>query len=192
LKLLPAYAELQRDASVPEAVPDRTLGRWPELYDDLLTSDLPLATSELEQLQRFASRFVERCVELASYGLPASIQHDDLHHRNVYVDGRRFRIIDWGDSCRSHPFTSLVVTFRFLEERNGLSSDDPWLRRLRDAYLEPWGTDLTDAFGLAQQLGGFAHCFGWVALRRLLPAAERDRYDVPFRFVLRRALSHAL
>jgi hypothetical protein len=55
LKLLPAYAELQRDATVPQTVPDRTLGRWPELYDDLLRSDLPLTESELARLRRLAA-----------------------------------------------------------------------------------------------------------------------------------------
>jgi hypothetical protein len=191
LKLLPAYAELQRDATVPPAVPDRTLGRWPELYDDLLHSELPLAGPELARLRRFAGRFAELCGELAAYGLPAAIQHDDLHHKNAFVDGRRLRIIDWGDSSRSHPFTSLVVTFRFLEEHNGLAPDDRWLARLRDAYLEPWGAGLTDAFDLAQRLGRFAHAFGWVALRRLLPESARPGYDVPFQVVLRRALARS-
>jgi hypothetical protein len=175
---------------VPEAVPDRTLARWPELYDDLLDSELPLTTSEVAQLRRFAPRFAELCEELAAYGLPAAIQHDDLHHRNAYVDGPRLRIIDWGDSSRSHPFASLVVTFRFLEEHNRLPPDDPWFATLRDAYLEPWGAGLTEAFNLAQRLGRFAHTFGWAALRRLLPEGAHMAYDIPFQVVLRRALTH--
>jgi hypothetical protein len=178
LKLLPAYAELQRGAAVPVTVPDRTLGSWPELYDDLLNSELPLTVSELAQLRRFAPRFAELCEELAACGLPAAIQHDDLHHRNAFVDGRRLRIIDWGDSSRSHPFASLVVTFRFLEERNGLPPSDSWFATLRDAYLEPWGAGLTEAFDLALGLGRFAHTFGWAALRPLLPEAARPAYDI--------------
>jgi hypothetical protein len=191
LELLPAYAVLQRDAVVPDTVPDRTVERWPELYDDLVNSELPITSSEVTRLRHFAPRFAERCAELASYGLPDTIQHDDLHHRNAYVDGRWLRIIDWGDSSRSHPFVSLVVTFRFLDERNRLPPDDPWFARLRDAYLEPWGAGLTEAFELAQHLGRFAHSFGWVALRRLLPEGARAAYDVPFQVVLRSALAHA-
>jgi hypothetical protein len=191
LRLLPAYGELQRDAIVPDSVPDRTLGRWPELYDDLLDCELPLTMVEVAQLRRFAPHFAALCAELASYGLPAAIQHDDLHHRNAYVDGSCLRIIDWGDSSRSHPFASLVVPFRFLEEQNGLASNDPWFARLRDAYLEPWGTGLTDAFNLAQHLGRFAHLFGWISLRRLLPENARPAYDIPFQIVLRRALAFA-
>jgi hypothetical protein len=189
LRLLPRYAELQRGASVPAALPDRTLPRWPALYEDLAASELPLERAELAHLRRFAPRFDELCEELAGHGLPAAVQHDDLHHKNAFVDGERLRIIDWGDASLSHPFVSLVVTFRFLEERNGLPAGDPWFATLRDAYLEPWGGGLVAAFALAERLGRFVHAFGWVSLRRLLPPAERAAYDVPFRRVLLRALS---
>lgn len=189
LRLLPAYAELQRDARVPTSVPDRSLNRWPELYEDLARSELPLEQTELERVRRFAPRFTTLCRELAAYGIREAVQHDDLHHKNAFVDGDCLRIVDWGDASRSHPFVSLVVTFRFLEERNGLRPDDAWFGRLRDAYLEPWGTGLISAFDLAQQLGRFAHAFGWIALRRLLPAEQRAEYDIPFRVVLRRALA---
>ena len=189
LRLLPRYAELQREAAVPAALPDRSVERWPELYDDLAGSELPLEPSEVERMHRFAPRFAELCGELAGYGLPPAIQHDDLHHKNAFVDGDRLRIVDWGDASRSHPFVSLVVTFRFLEELNGLAPDDPWFARLRDAYLEPWGSGMAPAFDLAERLGRFAHAFGWAALRRLLPEDARGAYDVPFQDVLRRALA---
>jgi hypothetical protein len=188
LRLLPRYAELQREAIVPPSVPDRALFRWPELYNDLARSQLPLDRSEIARLRRFAPQFKELCEELAGYGLPDAIQHDDLHHKNAFVDGEHLRIVDWGDASRSHPFVSLVVTFRFLEERNGLRPDDPWFAKLRDAYLEPWGHGLIPAFDLAQRLGRYAHAFGWVYLRRLLPEEARAAYDTPFRTVLQRAL----
>lgn len=189
VRLLPRYAELQRDATVPTTVPDRTLDRWPELYDGLLGSELPLDRAETEQLRRFTPRFAGLCSELAGYGLPAAVQHDDLHHTNAFVDGDCLRIVDWGDASRSHPFVSLVVTFRFLEERNELRPSDPWFAKLRDAYLEPWGDGLVEAFDLSQRVGSFAHAFGWASLRRQLPAQERTAYDRPFRIVLRRALA---
>jgi aminoglycoside phosphotransferase (APT) family kinase protein len=191
LQLLPRYAELQGEASVPAAVPDRTLPRWPELYDDLAGSELPLDEAELGQLRRFAPRFTELCDELAAYDIPPAVQHDDLHHKNAFVDGDCLRIVDWGDASLSHPFVSLVVTYRFLEEQNGLQPGAPWFSTLRDAYLEPWGGGLVRAFDLAQLIGRFAHAFGWVALRRGLPADMRVKYDVPFRAVLRRALAVA-
>jgi hypothetical protein len=181
LRLLPRYAELQRDAPELASLPDRTLGRWPELYDELAASELPLEPAEVERLRAHAPRFAELCSELADWGLPATVQHDDLHHKNAFVDGDCLRIIDWGDACRSHPFVSLVVTYRFLDERSEFT-------RLRDAYLEPWGSGLSTAFDLSQRLGRFAHAFGWVALRRQLPEETRAAYDVPFAVVLRHAL----
>jgi aminoglycoside phosphotransferase (APT) family kinase protein len=142
-------------------------------------------------LRDHAPRFEALCEELAGHGLPATVQHDDLHDTNTFVDGDGLRIADWGDASLSHPFVSLVVTFRFLEERNGLDPADPWLGRLRDAYLEPWGSGLVGAFELAERLGRFVHAFGWASLRRLLPPEVRPEYDVPFRIVLRRALSRS-
>lgn len=189
LRLLPRYAELQRDATVAAAVPDRTLERWPELYEGLAASDLPLEPAEVERLHGLAPRFAEQCDELAGYGLRAAIQHDDLHDTNAFVDGDRLRIADWGDASLSHPFASLVVPFRFLEERNGLRPGDPWFARLRDAYLEPWGSGLGDALELAERLGRFAHAFGWVSLLPLLPSEQRPAYEAPFAVVLRRALA---
>ena len=89
LRLLPRYAELQREANVPSSVPDRTLSRWPELYDDLARSELPLGRAEIARLRRFAPQFSELCEELAGYGLRDAIQHDYLHHKNAFVDGER-------------------------------------------------------------------------------------------------------
>lgn len=192
LRLLPRYAELQRGASVPAALPDRTLPRWPALYEDLAASELPLERAELAHLRRFAPRFDELCEELAGHGLPAAVQHDDLHHKNAFVDGERLRIIDWGDASLSHPFVSLVVTFRFLEELGGLSPDDPWFGRLRDAYLEPWGKGFTDAFALALRLGMFAHAIAWKRQRDHLPDDARPAFDEWFAVVLRRAVARTL
>jgi hypothetical protein len=68
------------------------------------------------------------------------VQHDDLHMGSVYHLGNDFRVLDWGDSSISHSFFSLVVTFRFLEERTGLQRHARWFARLRDAYLSLGGT----------------------------------------------------
>jgi hypothetical protein len=191
LELLPLYAELQRDVPPPASLPDRTVERWPALFEELAALELPLEPAELERLRAHASRFAELCAELASYALPAAIQHDDLHHKNAFADGELRRVIDWGDASRSHPFVSLAVTFRFLEERNGLPPADPWFARLRDAYLEPWGAGLEPAFELCERIGRFAHAFGWISVRRLIAEEARPAYDVPFAIVLRRALAAA-
>jgi aminoglycoside phosphotransferase (APT) family kinase protein len=101
-------------------------------------------------------------------------------------------VLDWGDASVAHPFTSLVVTFRFLEETNGLAAGDAWFARLRDAYLEPWGTGHTEAFELAQRIGAFAHAIAWARQRDALPADARPSFDTGFAIILRRALAHTL
>lgn len=85
---------------------------------------------------------------------------------------------------------SLVATFRFLEERNGLAPGDPWFGRLRDAYLEPWGNGLTDTFTtLALRVGSFAHAIAAVRQRGHLDEAARRDFDQDFVTRLRRALA---
>ncbi|HEY3059465.1 MAG TPA: phosphotransferase [Chloroflexota bacterium] len=194
LQALPRYAELQRgEASrasdhLMHGVPDLRVATWPARYDDLLSSDLPLDSDEIRWLREFAPRFSELCGALAEHDVPQTIQHDDLHIANVYRDGERLKVLDWGDASISHPFASLVVTFRFLEEFNKVPPGDPWFARLRDAYLEPWGHGLTDTFGLAILTGAFAHTFGWRRQRVYLPEETRPAFDTGFSIVLRRAM----
>jgi len=116
------------------------------------------------------------------------VQHDDLHHNNLYVHDGGYRVLDWGDASVSHPFASLFVTFRFLEEVNGLARTDPWFRRLRDAYLEPWGSGHEQTFELAFAVGSVAHAIAWVRQRRALPDHYKPRFDTAYRFVLDQVL----
>jgi aminoglycoside phosphotransferase (APT) family kinase protein len=161
----------------------------PERYEDLMRRELPLEPEERERVRALAPRFRTLCDQLAAFGVPETIQHDDLHMANVYVEAGRFRVVDWGDTSISHPFASLVETFRFLEEFNGLSSDDPWFARLRDAYLEAWDRDVRSALPLALKVGGLAHAIAWARQRDALPRQEQPEFDVWFSVVLRRALA---
>jgi hypothetical protein len=197
--VLPPYAELQRGEAprtlehLAHGVPDLRLAKLPARYEaNLLRPDLPLDPAEVARLRAFARRFEELCIELAAHDIPEAVQHDDLHGANVYLRGDRLRVLDWGDSSISHPFFSLVVTFRFLEEVNGLRPGDGWFGRLRDAYLEPWGQDLTGAFELAIRIGAFAHAFAWTRQRDALPEHDRPDFDVWFPVVLRRAVARTI
>ncbi|HKF75689.1 MAG TPA: phosphotransferase [Candidatus Dormibacteraeota bacterium] len=195
LAALPLYAELQLGEAayahdhLAHGVPDLRLATLPARYDELLQLDLPLELEEVSQLQRFAPRLAELCDELAAYDVPETIQHDDLHHANLYARGSSVRVLDWGDASISHPFVSLVVTFRFLEERAKLAPGDAWFGRLRDAYLEPWGRDLVAGFALAFRVGTFARAIAYTRQRVGLSSDERRLFDTDFSIVLRRAVS---
>jgi len=198
--ILPRYAELQRGETehaadhLAHGVPDRRLEALPEQYESLLAFPLPLDGDEVTRMRALAPRFAELCAELAACGVAQTIQHDDLHMANVFDDGARLRVLDWGDSCISHPFCSLVVTFQFLREIAKLPAGDPWFPRLRAAYLEPWGSgpggDGLDAvLELALRVGAVAYAIAWARQWEYLPAAERAEFAENWAFNLRRALA---
>lgn len=197
LAALPQYAELQRGEAprvrdhLAHGVPDLRLATLPARYEQLMHLDLPLEVDEIWQLRAFAPRFTELCGELASCGIGETIQHDDLHHANLYEGGGRLRVLDWGDASISHPFATLVVTFRFLEERTGLAAGDRWFTRLRDAYLEPWGAGVAGTFALATLVGGFARAIAYIPQRAVMPPDYLHSFDADFAVVLRRALAQA-
>jgi Phosphotransferase enzyme family len=196
LELLPDYADLQRGEAahasehLGSGVPDLRLRSLRERYDELLRSELPLAPGEIEAFRAGASDFEAMCDELGRFAVPETIQHDDLHMMNVYVSGATYRVLDWGDSSIAHPFFSLVETYRFLEEFNGLRPGDPWFSRLAEAYLEPWGPELRGALPLALRVGAVAHAIAWLRQRDALPPKARPDFDIWFTVVLRRALAH--
>jgi Phosphotransferase enzyme family len=192
LQVLPGYAELQHGEAahshehLAHDVQDLRIAALPARYEDFLQHELPIDDDEIETLRRFAPRFAELCDELAAHGLPETIQHDDLHHANLYAKDDALRVLDWGDSSIGHPFASLVVTFIFLEDK--LPPADRWFERLRDAYLEPWGPGLTETFALAIRVGTFAHSIAWARQRDHLPEAELPGFDLHYAGLLRRAI----
>lgn len=194
LDVLPLYAELQRGEAmyandhVAHGVPSLPLPTLPVHFADLLDGDLPLEPHERGRLAAFSPLVAQLCAEPDTAGIPLTVQHDDLHMGSVYERDNRRRVLDWGDSSISHPFFSLVVTFRFLEEHTGLEARDPWFGRLRDAYLEPWGPDLAGLFDLALRVGRFAHAIAWSRQRKFLSPQEQTPFDEWFAHILRRAL----
>jgi aminoglycoside phosphotransferase (APT) family kinase protein len=177
--LLPLYAELQRgeadraEEHLAGGVPDLRTSKLPARYDEMIARDLPLEPDETARLRRFAPRFAELCADLASRGIPDSIQHDDLHMANVYEKDGRMRVLDWGDASISHPFASLFETFRHLQAPDRYP-------RLRDVYLESWGTDLVDTFALAMRVGTIAHSFAWLRQYDALPDDKaREEFQLP-------------
>ena len=193
--VLPRYAELQRGETAHAAehlaagVPDLRTARLAAEYDWLLSLPLPLADDDRRRLVDFASTFERLCADLAATGTDDTVQHDDLHHRNVFRGPDGVRVLDWGDTSIAHPFFSAVVTFRFLEEHNGFASDDPWFTRVRDAYLEPWGRGRVDEFDLAQRVGIFAHAIAWAHCRAGLSPAQQAEFDRDYPVILHRALA---
>jgi hypothetical protein len=133
-RVLTGYALLQRsvEGRVLPGVEDLAPSLLPMVLDELLEV---VPVDPLEDLRALRPRFASWCDELATSGIAVTVQHDDLHDGNVFADGTVF---DFGDACLAHPFSSLLVTLRVAQDRFALATGGPELRRLRDAYLEPW------------------------------------------------------
>ena len=167
-RALPRYAELQI-AAAPHAgdllelgVPDAGVAKLPDQLRDALAAPVAgLTADQYEQMVAALPRFEAMCAELAGYGIPETIQHDDLHDGQVFHRDGRYLFFDWGDSCVSHPFHSLTVTLRLAAFRLDLEPGGAELRRLRDVYLEPFGAP-TEAADLAYRTGTIARALAWV------------------------------
>lgn len=125
-------------------------------YEPFFERDHGLEPDEVTRLLALAPRYRELCEELDAFGLPPSIQHDDLHQWNVYVRGSRVGIYDWGDSSVAFPLWSWLKPLRAARDYGV----DP--EPLRDAYLAAWTAvvgerRLRAALELAVPTGLFAY-----------------------------------
>ncbi|HLH62746.1 MAG TPA: phosphotransferase [Ktedonobacteraceae bacterium] len=152
--------------------PDRRLHLLPHLYQEILAAtpflliDEPngLPRSEHEQLLALAPQLQEICHELASYRIPESLHHFDLHNGNILYNGETYVFIDAGEYCLGHPFSTMFIVLRVA--RYILEYDEQMLGRLVRAYLEPWTRyepmeHLRRIFELAHRLGSLYKALSW-------------------------------
>jgi hypothetical protein len=189
-EILPRYAELQITVTpkleefLALGVPDERPAGIPDKIEALLDDKRALRLGEsdeltAEQRDELLRRLPELralITELESFGVPSTIQHDDFHDGQVYVDDGRYRFLDWGDSCISHPFHTLTVTLRALAWRHRLEPGSPTLLRLRDAYLEPFGAPTVTA-DIAYRTGTLARALAWYRYVRAISPEEIDPED---------------
>jgi len=179
----------QRDELLALGALDRRLAGLPAQYEALLGDTAALrvgladglTADEYARLVAFAPQFAARCAELASYGLPETLHHDDFHDGNIFVRDGRYALADWGESCVAHPFFTLLVTLRSTAYRIGVLGQEgqhPAILRLRDAYLEPWSpygsrANLLAACALARQVAMVARALTWHHVLDGLDEADR-------------------
>lgn len=176
-ELLRQYADLQRSllpyAGEMEAlgVPGARTAALPGVFDRLVAENGALTDAERATLHGLRPRLVRWCEELVALGIADSLDHADVHAKQVLVPAPgRFTFFDWGDANVSHPFCSFLVPAQRAVERYGPEV----LPRLRDAYLEPWtgdghtARDLRRALRPAWRLGALGRARAW---GRLFPGA---------------------
>ena len=191
---LAVYGELQvaEAAHVDEllafGLPDARLPVVAAAFEPFVEGDHGLTPGEIARLRALAPRFREHCEELEAFGLPASIQHDDLHDLNVFVRDGRVRILDWGDSSVAHPLWSWLKPLD-VASRRGIDADG-----LRSAYLTAWTSvapkeRLREALRIAVPVGRFAYALQWQRQLDAMPADARPAYREYMPEQLRRLLA---
>jgi Phosphotransferase enzyme family len=93
-----------------------------------------LSQDELADLRAAVPHLTAICAELATYVVPPSLVHGDLHLGNVALGPRGYLFFDWTDAGVAHPFLDLLTFFHEDEEE----IEGPLRDRLRDAYLSEW------------------------------------------------------
>ena len=197
VRLLPQYAEFQIEMASRLAeilglgIFDRRTQRLPQLYGELLEADESLRVGlepgltpdQFKELQTLKPRMAGWCDELAACGLPDTLTHEEVHDANVLVNGERYVFIDWSDSSVAHPFFSMVVTIRAAAYRLKLDESGPEMRRVRDAYLEPWTRflghgQLVQCYVQASRLGMLNRALSWHhGTGALVPRLKQEYVD---------------
>lgn len=138
---------------------------------------LRLAPGEAQRLRGLTGVVRRRAEQVAALGLPTTLNHNDLHTRNVRRDGERLRYFDFGDAVVSGPLQALLVPLNVAATQWSANPDDPRLRRVADAALEVWSDlapmpALRAALPAALTLGRLARAESWVRVAASLSPDE--------------------
>ena len=124
LRLTP-HRERLLAAGLPDCGPETVLGRYDTMIDRLAAlpgehpSHLP---SERARELRERREIVEDAVALLRGGpLPTTLQHGDLHPRNVFAVDGALRVFDFGDSQWAHALEILAVPYGYLTRLTALA-----------------------------------------------------------------------
>jgi hypothetical protein len=189
--LLSADRDAVLAAGVAEVSPATVPRRARELLDELQAiapDEGGLTADEARRLAAALPTLDSWCAELDSSPVPDSVQHDDLHSGNVCWGGSvaSARIIDWGDASWGTPLATMLSTTSSIAHHAGVPTDDPAVRRVVDAYLEPftvWAdrADLARLVQLACRAGCVARALSWRAAMLGAPVSQQAERDFPVR-----------
>jgi hypothetical protein len=198
---LSQYARLQRELAPHAAemlvlgVEDMRPARLPEQFEralavaDRYVSRRGTAGDRgvLEQLGTLRGPVAEWSARLAEAPGPASIDHNDLHPRNILFDPAGgldpARFYDWGDAVLAHPFASLLVALGAVQgDVLGVDVQHPLTRRLRDAYLDGFAdlagrAELVETLQLACRVALITRALTWDRAVQASGDADAEQLD---------------
>jgi hypothetical protein len=139
-----------------------------------------LSEDELAELRAAVPHLTAICAELATYAIPPSLVHGDLHLGNVAQGPRGYLFLDWTDASVTHPFLDLLTFF----QEDEAEIEGPLRDRLRDAYLSEWTAfeppeRLRRAWRLAEPLSALHQAIGYRSIVADLRPVERHTAQSP-------------
>ncbi|MEO6411293.1 MAG: phosphotransferase [Pedococcus sp.] len=131
-----------RRAGLPDCSPSTVPARYQWLIEQLaaLPGDHPShLTDDVRAELEAGVSVVEDAVEtLSAARLPVTLQHGDLHPRNVFAVGSSLRMFDFGDAQWAHALEMLAVPYGYVTRL----TTHPWPAVL-SAYAQVW-SDVID------------------------------------------------
>ncbi|MEP7134192.1 MAG: phosphotransferase [Chloroflexota bacterium] len=195
-KVMPRYVNLQKDLTshvddlLALGVIDRRLTKLPALFETLIADEASmlldtedsLTTEEYSRLKKSVPEFTALCEKLASYGIPETLHHDDFHDANIFIKDEQVIFTDWGESAVTHPFFTLVVMMRSVDNSFGMDFS-PQADQVRDMYLEHWASyapleQLRSIVQLAQRIGYVNRALTWKMSIEQLPESLKSEYAI--------------
>jgi hypothetical protein len=192
VQALVSYGEVQRalephvDELLAAGVHDMRPAVMPERFDEAVEAVRSVAVEErdvtgqvvADRVAGMRAQVVAWCDQLADSGLPASLDHNDLHPWNVLGGARTgepARFYDWGDAVVAHPFAAALVPLGMVHDP--LGGGDEGVARARSAYLggfeAPPGEDLGETLEVACRVAKVARTLTWVRVTEAArPAGE--------------------
>src|SRR5436190_354708 len=138
IEVLPLYAELQIDATgdrdelLAAGVPDRRLTGLHSRYERLLDEVRGLTGDEQVLLRSLQPRVREMCEELAAYAIPETIQHNDFHDGQVFLQQGGYVFSDSAGSVAPstsngghRPSSHQIARSTSTESRSGSECSSP-------------------------------------------------------------------
>ena len=194
--VLPLYVDLQKAMAertthlLALGVMDRRLGKLPEMFENLiadksamlLNQEESLTSEEYARLKNYGPEFARMCEKLTSFGIPETIHHDDFHDGNIFVHDGRIVFTDWGESAITHPFFTLVVMMRSVDNSIGVDFS-PESEEVRDMYLQYWTShapldELKSITKLAQRIGYVNRALTWKMSLNDMPEQLKSEYAI--------------
>ena len=170
----------------------------PLINDDDALSDL--SATEIERLQTLAPTLKKLCSQLASYNIPATLVHGDLHLNNIAVHQGNIIFFDWTDSCIAHPFFDLFLLSRESNHRSCFG----WLKvgltqaaraREQNHYLSQWRhyesqERLLEAWQIAKPLAALHHAVTYQSMRHGLEDKSKPEVASTIPYFLRYIINY--